>query len=244
MNFLLLMFFGFITGLIDSIVGGGGLISLPFLSWYIAPGPIAIGTNKIVGTVGALVALVVYTKKGHLQIKEGILFCIICALGSFTGSSAAPYFPIQYFKILLILMCPVILFIIYKKDNIFSDENRNHKMPKILFYMAAFGSGFYDGFFGPGGGTFMFLSLFFGTSMPVLSAIAISKLANTFSASTALVTYAHNHLVHFKEGLLMAFGMALGAFLGANFATKVGHKILRPTLTVVVLLLMLNLIYR
>jgi uncharacterized membrane protein YfcA len=239
----LLIFFGFITGLIDSVVGGGGLISLPFLSWAIAPGPEAIGTNKIVGTVGALIALIVYARKGHLLIRAGLSFCIICAIGSFCGSSLAPFVPKDYFKYIIVIICPIILYIVWNKDKFFSDRNREHNYHWSIFFISAFLSGFYDGFFGPGGGTFMFLSLYLGTGFPLLTSIAISKLANTFSAFTALLTYAHNGYVHWYKGLIMASGMAIGSYLGATYNTKVDAKIVRPALTIVVILLITKLFF-
>lgn len=243
MNPILLSFFGLITGLIDSVVGGGGLISLPVLSLAIAPGAPAIGTNKIVGAVGSLIALIVYTRKGHLLFKTGIMFCLVCAFGSFCGSSVVPYVSKDFFKWLIIVMCPVILYIVFHPEIFFSERELKTKPHFILFFLSAFASGFYDGFFGPGGGTFMFLSLYFGTGLPILNAIAISKLANTFSASTALITYAHNGFVHWREGFFMAIGMVIGSYIGASYASKNSTKIIRPMLAVVVTMLMIKLIF-
>lgn len=243
MNHYVLAFMGVLTGLIDSVVGGGGLISLPTLSIAIAPGAEAIGTNKIVGVVGAGMALFVYARKGHLRLKEGLLFCLVCALGSFLGSSSAPYVSKDFFQYLLIFICPFILWIVWNKEKFFK-ERENFIKPNIgIFLTSALLSGFYDGFFGPGGGTFMFLSLFLGTGFPLLSAIAISKLANTFSAGTALFTFSMNGYVHWKEGFVMATGMALGSYLGASYASKFAIKIVRPMLVLIVILLMTKLLW-
>jgi uncharacterized membrane protein YfcA len=110
MDNYLLTLMGFLTGLIDSVVGGGGLISLPALSIVLGPGAHAIGTNKIVGVTGAAVALYVYARKGHLLWREGLAFCLICACGSFVGSTIGPMIlSKEYVRYLLIIMCPVIL---------------------------------------------------------------------------------------------------------------------------------------
>lgn len=241
-NYLLTLM-GFLTGLIDSVVGGGGLISLPTLSIAIAPGAPAIATNKIVGTVGAAIALMVYARRGHLKWKEGLAFCLVCAAGSFLGSSLAPHMSKEFFRYLMIFMCPILLWIVFNRERFFKErENFVKPHPGVFFFSAIF-SGFYDGFFGPGGGTFMFLSLFLGTGYPMLTAIAISKLANTFSASTALITYSINGLVHWKEGLVMAIGMAFGSYIGASYASKAAGKIVRPMLIFIVVLLMIKLIW-
>lgn len=238
-----LFFFGLITGAIDSVVGGGGLISLPVLSIAISPGAHAIGTNKIIGTVGALTALLVYARNGHLRIAEGFIFCFFCALGSYAGSMSTPHIPKDFFRYMLLFMCPVIIYIVWNKEKFFSQKENFKKSSKAVLIISALASGFYDGFFGPGGGTFMFLSLFLTTGLPLLPAIAISKLANTFSAGTALVTYSINGFVHWKEGSMMATGMALGSFVGASYANKNAIKIVRPMLILIVMLLMIKLIF-
>lgn len=243
MNHLLLSILGFLTGLIDSIVGGGGLISLPSLSIALAPGAPAIATNKIVGSTGALIALLVYAKNGHLKWKEGLAFCIVCSLGSLAGSTSAPFVSQNFFRYLLLIMCPVLLFIIWNRDAFFQEKENFVRPHFLVFFLCAFASGFYDGFFGPGGGTFMFLSLFLGTGFPLLTSIAISKMANTFSASTALINYSFQGYVHWKEGLIMSSGMVIGSFIGASYATKNSTKIIRPMLTLVVSLLMIKLIW-
>ncbi len=236
------IFIGFLTGLVDSVVGGGGLISLPFLSSQLGAGAYAIGTNKILGTTGALAALIIYTRKGHLLFKEGLLFCLFCAVGSFLGSKATPFIPAIFFKYFMMAMCPVILYIIWNNEK-FTSENQLAKKHSIyLIFLAGILSGFYDGFFGPGGGTFMFLSIFFLANFPLLTSIAISKMANTFSAGTALVTYATSGFVNWKLGLIMAIGMLFGSFIGASYTTKNSKKVIKPVLIIVVVLLFINLL--
>lgn len=243
MEKLIVALMGFLTGLIDSVVGGGGLISLPTLSIVISPGADAIGTNKIVGVTGALIALIVYTRNGHLRWKDGIAFCLFCSAGSFLGSSAAPLVDKTFFRYLMLVMCPVILWIVWNKEKFFKQPDNFKKPHYIVFFIWGICSGFYDGFFGPGGGTFMFLSLFIGTGLPLLPAIAISKLANTFSAGTALITYSLNGYVHWTIGLVMAIGMAIGSYVGASYASRAAEKIVRPMLIFIVCLLMVKLIW-
>ena len=151
MDNYLLTLMGFLTGLIDSVVGGGGLISLPTLSIALTPGPHAIGTNKIVGTVAASIALFVYTKKGHMKWRDGLSFCVVCMIGSFMGSSLAPYVSKEFFRYLMIFMCPIILWIVYNKEVFFKEREVFIKPHPVVFLLSAVLSGFYDGIFGPGG---------------------------------------------------------------------------------------------
>jgi uncharacterized protein len=234
---------GLLAGFIDSIAGGGGLITLPAFALLLGPGAQAIGTNKIGATVAALTALLVYRKAGHFNLKVSLLFTVFVVFGSFMGSRLSPSVPPEAFKFLLLTTCPLILWIVYRKDFWVSrDKSHEPKLtPQHLVASAGLICGFYDGIWGPGGGTFMFLSLLFVARLPLVTAMAASKLANTASGATSLASYASQGLVHWKEGLLLSVGIGIGAYLGARFATRVGSPIVRPILLVVVTLLLLRI---
>ncbi len=243
---LLLTITGFIAGCIDSIAGGGGLITLPVLTSVLEPGAHAIGTNKIVGTSGALIAFFVYLRKHPLHLKKGFAFLVAIGLGSFLGSLCTPLIPKIYFRYILIGACPLVLWFLWNKK-IFLQEAQEHgkrltrKALGILFITGC-AVGFYDGFFGPGGGTFMLLGLLWAAKLPLFEALLLSKLANAVSAGVALVSYGVQGYVHPREGILMASGMIVGSFLGARFATHRAERIVRPVLAgVVILLLMIQL---
>src|SRR5947209_5901322 len=104
-DLLLLLGAGLLAGFIDSIAGGGGLVTLPTLILIVGPGAQAIGTNKIVGSVAALVALGVYARAGHLQWKRSAAFAFWIGVGSFCGSRVSPLIPPEFFKWLLLVTC-------------------------------------------------------------------------------------------------------------------------------------------
>ncbi len=243
MNDFLLGLAGLIAGSIDSIAGGGGLITLPVLAWAIEPGAHAIGTNKIVGTSGALIAFLVYLRKHPLNLKKGAVFLTAIGLGSFLGSLFSPLVPKIYFRYLLISVCPIVLWMIFNKK-VFLQEAKDHgshisKKAMGILFSTGLGVGFYDGFFGPGGGTFMLLGLLWAAKLSLFEALLLSKLANTISAGVSLVSYGVQGYVHPSEGLVMAAGMVVGGFLGARFASNRAEKVVRPVLAGVVTLLLL-----
>lgn len=253
MHPILLALAGAAAGFIDSIAGGGGLITLPTLSLAVGPGADAIGTNKIVGTTGALVALLVYLRGGHMQWGKSFAFTACVGLGSALGSLMGRHIPPHVFPWLLAVSCPVILWIVWKKDLWIAKEIDEGKAkmsgrarllqladPKIFFTGVAVG--FYDGVWGPGGGTFMFLGLLFVARLPILTALAAAKFANTVSAAVALTSYAAGGYVHWIPGTCVAVGMALGAFFGARLASRSTANIIRPILAVVVMLLLIRLL--
>jgi len=235
---LLLVFAGLVAGSIDSIAGGGGLITLPVLSTLLEAGPHAIGTNKIVGFTGALMAFVVYLKKNPLHLKRGFSFVLSVGAGAVLGSLVSPFLPKIYFRYLLIAACPLVLWVVWNRQ-MFIQEVKDHARRRLgVLVSVGCAVGFYDGFFGPGGGTFMLLGLLWGVRLPLFEALLFSKLANTLSAGASLVSYGIQGFVHPRFGIIMAIGMSAGSYMGARLASKRAEKVVRPVLVLVVLLLL------
>jgi len=235
---LLLIFAGLVAGTIDSIAGGGGLITLPVLSSVLEAGPDAIGTNKIVGTTGALIAFLVYLRKQPLNLKKGLSFVSAVGVGALLGSLCSPLVPKIYFRYFLVAACPLVLWVIWNKQ-VFMSELKGHpaRSPWVLV-LAGIAVGFYDGFFGPGGGTFMLIGLIWGVRLPLFEALMLSKLANTLSAGVSLVSYGLQGFVHPRFGIIMAVGMVAGGYMGARLASKKAETIVQPVLVLVVSILM------
>jgi len=238
---LLLIGFGFLAGYIDSIAGGGGLVTLPVLLWVLRDGPEAVGTNKVVGLTAAFVALLVYARKGHFVLAQSLWFSLATGAGAVLGSFITPYLPDFLFRWFLVVLTPVVLFILWQKD-FWKPRVQRKKASPFLVMGLGFLAGLYDGMWGPGGGTLMFLSLFLVAKLPLLQAIASTKLANTFSAGFSLVSFSWRGFVHWPEGLTLAAGIGAGAFLGAHHADKRSAQIVRPILAVVTVLLILKVI--
>lgn len=232
---------GLAAGIIDAIAGGGGLITLPVWAFYLGPGAIAVGTNKIVGTLASLTALLVYARKTTIPWKKAAIYLASIAFGSFLGSRAGPLLPKQYFYYLMIFICPLILALIWKRDALL-DERKPRTHGLFGFVLGGILCGFYDGFFGPGGGTFMFLALLFLTNLTLFESLAVSKLANTISASVALVSYYQQGYVRVPEGICMGLGISAGAFLGAHLASKRAINIVRPVLLFIITLIFIRVL--
>jgi len=232
---------GLLAGFIDSIAGGGGLITLPYLTLELINPANAVGTNKIVGALGALMAFIIYQRTHRVNWREGIGFCVVIGLGSFCGSRITPYIPPKYFVWGLLAMSPLILAVVLNKDLFLKVRTKGERM-SIATYITAFFVGMYDGGFGPGGGTFMLLALLLVGKLPLIQALTLSKLANTFSASTALISFAQGGYVHWGLGCLVGAAMTLGAYIGSKSTVKHTVKIVRPVMVIVVVLLIATLI--
>ncbi|MCC7442446.1 MAG: TSUP family transporter [Bdellovibrionales bacterium] len=241
---LALFFTGGAAGFIDSIAGGGGLITLPALSIALEPGVTAIATNKINGAVAAGVAMAVYFMNRSPGWRKGIPYALAVGAGSILGSLCTPLVPREWLRVFMILALPPLLMMVWNKDRWvkFAQSHPPEGRLKKRFWAAATLVGFYDGAFGPGGGTFMLLVPVAIGGFPLALALLVSKMANTASASFSLVSYAAQGHVHWAQGAVMASGMAIGAFGGARLATKHAARMVRPALLVALLLLMVKLI--
>lgn len=239
----LLLGAGLLAGFIDAIAGGGGLIALPAISLVVGPGLDAIGSNKVASLSAAAIAFAVYLWRGHVKWKSGLLFAATVGVGSLLGSLFARLEPVGLFPWLLAITCPIILYFVWQKDLWAAREvDSSADVSMLAVVLAGIACGFYDGAWGPGGGTFMFLALLVFAKMPLLASLAASKLANTFSATVGLATYGAGGYVHWHEGIVLASGMLTGAFFGSNLASTRASRIVRPMLLVVVLLLVVKVI--
>ena len=242
-NTLLLVIAAFIAGIIDSIAGGGGLITVPSFVLVLGPGVQAIATNKVAGVASTGIALLVYMKNGHVKLKGQIRFAILVGIGAWLGSLLAPLFPPVTFKYFLFVICPLILWVVWKKD-LWTKERPVEPAAQWRLWIAGFFCGLYDGIAGPGGGTLMFLSLLFFGRMPLLTAMGTAKVANLSSASLALVSYSIQGLVNWKSGIVAGVAIGIGAVIGAEFGNRKAVPAVRIALSVVVTLLLLKLAFQ
>ena len=239
---LFLIAVGLAAGFIDSIAGGGGLIALPAMSLIVGPGVGAIGSNKIASLAAAGIAFAVYLRKGHVDWKSSIVFTACVGAGAFFGSVTAQFIPAEVFPWLLAVTCPLILYLVLKRDLWTARALHPGDASIVAVSLSGLVVGFYDGVWGPGGGTLMFLGLLFFARLPLLTALAASKLANTVAAIVGLSTYAAAGHVHYHQGSMLAVGMLVGGFFGANLASTQASRVVRPALVVIVVLLAVRVI--
>lgn len=240
-NELIVAALAFLGGFIDSIAGGGGLITMPMWTLVLGPGAHVVATNKVGALTAATTALAIYARHHKLPWREGLAFLLAIMAGSAMGSRLTALFDTRVFAWMLLGICPLVLWMVWSRDKLFAERPPSPPQPS-RFILAGFLVGVYDGFFGPGGGTFMLLALLSFTQMPLMQALALSKLANALSAGTSLVSFASQSLVLWRWGILGAVFITVGSFFGARMASRQAAKVLRPTLSIVVLLLMAKLL--
>ncbi|PHS79050.1 MAG: hypothetical protein COB59_03970 [Rhodospirillaceae bacterium] len=239
----LLFVAGLIGGFVDSIAGGGGLISVPALLAAGIPPVAALATNKAQAMFGSFTAMRSYAKKGHVNLGDMKLAIAFTAVGAIFGTFLAQRMPPD-------LLMQVIPFLLIAAALYFSfgpkigHVDRHHKMEKTPFY-AIFGLflGFYDGFFGPGTGSFWTLAFVAVLGFNMLKATAHTKVVNFTSNFTSFLFFAFSGHVLWVPAAAMALGQLIGARLGANLAMKHGTNLIRPLLVTVSLIITTKLIY-
>lgn len=224
-----LVFFGFMASFIDSVVGGGGLISIPALMWTGLPPVTVLGTNKAAAVMGALTSFVAFVKSGKVDMWLIKRLFPLSLIGSGLGVLAVRLVPPDILRPLVVIMLvAVLLYSVLKKD--WGRENHYAGMSArllVLSCLVAFLFGFYDGFFGPGTGSFL-LFAFLMAGFDFLGAAANARALNFASNIAAAVLFTYFGLVDFSYAIPMGLAMIAGAWCGARMALSKGTGYVRP----------------
>ncbi|WP_188067237.1 sulfite exporter TauE/SafE family protein [Brevibacillus brevis] len=242
---VLLAVFGFVAAFIDSTVGGGGLISLPALLGLGMPPYLALGTNKLAGTISSATSSYTFIKNGKFDKKLMLILFPVSLIGAFFGAKTVLFVPQEFLKVLVVIMMALIF--VYTLFNKRFGQDSNYKgLTKFTLGIGipfTFLIGFYDGFFGPGTGSFFvfLMVLLFGYDFVI--AAGNGRILNLASNISALFVFTMEGKVVFMTGLIMGIAMLLGANLGAKMAIKTGVRYVRPLFLVVSITLIVKMVY-
>ncbi|WP_232697782.1 TSUP family transporter [Brevibacillus daliensis] len=242
---ILLASFGFLAAFIDSCVGGGGLISLPALLGLGIPPHLALGTNKLAGTISSLTSSITFMRMGKYDKKLMLVLVPFSFIGAWIGALTVLDVPQQFLHTLVIIMMGIIfIYTLLNKRFGFEAKFKGYTTFTISWgILFAFMIGFYDGFFGPGTGSFFvfLMVLLFGYDFVI--GAGNGRILNLASNIAALAVFIWHGKVIFSTGLIMGAAMIVGATLGANMAVKTGVKYVRPLFLLVSLSLITKMVY-
>ncbi|NMB98680.1 MAG: TSUP family transporter [Thermoanaerobaculaceae bacterium] len=237
----ILFFGGLLAGTMDTIAGGGGIITVPLLFSFPITSLQVFGTNKFQSTFGSFSATFNFFIKGKYKIKLliGVFFT---AIGSFFGAYCVGIVPSDILrKIVPFMLYSIAIFLYFYKN--YGIEKKEVKMNENLFYLLfGLSIGFYDGFFGPGTGTFWAILFVHFLGMDLREATINTKLMNFTSNIIPLMFFLSKGSVLFLPGIAMASGQFLGGFIGAKIVLKKGAKIIKPILIFIAIVLATKLI--
>lgn len=238
----LLMLVAFVAGIIDGIAGGGGMLNLPALMLAGLDPVSAVATNKLQGTFGVASATRSFARAGLIDFRAMKPAVIAALIGSMLGAVGAQVIPSHYLRLIVpFLLIALALFVATSRK--LSDAEAHQRLPMATFATAfAAPIGFYDGFFGPGGGTFYFIALVTLIGQGVTRAAGNAKLLNNASNVGALALYAVSGVVWWGVGITLGFASYAGAHVGAKLAMKKGAQLIKPLVVIVSLALAIRLL--
>jgi cupin 2 domain-containing protein len=234
----------FLSGFIDAVAGGGGLISVPALIMTGMPLINVFATNKLQSTFGTAFATYKYYKNGLINLDtvwRGLLFGLI---GAVIGALSINYIDNSFMqKIVPFLLLFIFIFNLFNKK--IGLEPSVNKINEIKFF-AIFGFilGFYDAFFGPATGNFWIIAIVYLLGYTYLQASGYAKMLNLKSNLFALIIFLILGKVNFHYGLIMLFGSVVGGNIGARFVIRYGSAFIRPFFLIVVMINLLVLFYQ
>ena len=236
----------FLGGLIDAVAGGGGLITLPAYLIAGLPAHLASGTNKCGNAFGTFLSTGRFLKRGDVHMSSALAGAAGALVGAWVGARLNLIMPEQMLYYIMLAVVPVMaLFLLFKRD--FGQEDRSGELSRGQLMAMAVGIGLviggYDGFFGPGAGTFLMLAFTGLCRFDLLTASGNTKVANSASNLASLVTFAIAGKVMWAVGIPAALCGIAGNYVGSGLALKGGAKVIRPMFFVVLLLLLIRLIY-
>lgn len=239
-QFILLFVVGLVAGFIDAVAGGGGLICIPALLAVGVPPHAALATNKLQGSFGTLSASINFIKKGYIKFSDIYLGIIFTLIGAILGTTIVLFIDAKFLNYIMpVLLLGIFLYTLFSPT--MGEKDRDARMSKNAFYVV-FGLflGFYDGFFGPGTGSFWVFALVALLGLNMKQAVANTKVMNFTSNIVSLAVFIVGGHILWMVGFVMAAGQIIGGYLGANlvitkdikyikwiFLTVVGATILK-----------------
>ena len=235
----------FLAGFADSIAGGGSTISVPSALLAGIPIHTAYGTNKLAMSLGTLTSVIQYGRKGKICWFTALFAAAGALAGSPLGALLAMHLSEKYLSYCLMVLLPAAaLFLSLNKGFGQTPKHRDLSRLQQAVYalLIGLGVGAYDGFFGPGAGTFYIILFCTVLGTDLVQASGNAKVVNLASNTGALVTYILGGKVWFAAGLPMAVCAIAGNFLGSRLAIKNGARFIRPIMAVMILLILVKLI--
>ena len=221
-----------LTGFIDPIAGGGGMIMMPALLFAGVPPLHALGTNKLQSVFGTCVAMTNYARAGLIEWRRNLPSVILVFAGAAAGCIVVQRIDTRLLNLIIpALLVAVALYVLVSPR--MTDRDAQQRVSSAGFAPIGGAIGFYDGFFGPGTGTFFTASLVGLRGYGLTKATALTKLLNFTSNVASVLLFALGGKMLWLLGLSMAAGAMLGGWLGSHTALKFGARLIRPLLVAI-----------
>lgn len=233
---------GLLAGFVDSIAGGGGIITVPALLAAGLPPHLALGTNKLQSTFGSCTAMLHYRSGGLVSLRETTVGIVYTFLGAAAGTIAIQRVsPGMLRHVIPALLLVIFVYMLFSPR--VGSESRRARLAAPAFYLVfGLAIGFYDGFFGPGTGSFWAIAFASMLGLDLRRATAHTKVMNFVSNASALVFFALGGNVLLLPGLAMGAGQVVGALAGSRLVMVRGVRFVRVFFLIVVAVTLARLV--
>lgn len=236
----------FLTGFVDSVAGGGGLISLPAYLFVGIPMHLASGTNKVVNGVGTAVAAWRYFREGKVDLKASVWSAAGALAGAAAGARLALWCPEQVLQAAVLVALPLVAVVLAVKKDFGKTpvpRSRTKRQERLLSLAIGLAIGLYDGLIGPGTGTFLAMAFTLVLGMDLLTATGCAKVANLASNAASAVVWILGGKVLWRLVGPAVVCSILGSLCGARYAIRGGSEKIRGMIFVVLGLLFVKMIW-
>ena len=238
----------FLAGFVDSIAGGGGRISLPAYVLAGLPPHLALGTNKFSSTCGTTISTVRFALNGVIRPRLALICVAGAILGSSIGSRLALLVAEGVIAKLMLVILPVVAFYVLRNKKLTqkpgdTEPEPDHTVPwKCAVTSLLIGA--YDGFYGPGTGTFLLLILTGWCKLGLRTAAGLTKASNLSSNIAALATFLLTGNVYFPLALAGAAANICGNYVGSGMVLKDAGRVVKPIIILVLVLLFAKILWQ
>lgn len=235
----------FFAGIVDSVTGGGGLITIPVMLAVGLPVHYITGTNQCSSWIGTCVAAYKYVRSGNIHLKSAIITLPFAVAGSYIGARLNLMVPDYYLKIFMLVTVPFIAVFVFANKELGEYERVDEKSTLyVVIWSAIIGVvlGGYQGFYGPGAGMFFMLPYAALLKLNLVKATGNTRFVIAVASITSVFTYVLSNAVILNLAIVATVFNIAGSYLGASLAIKNGAKIIRPIMFCVVALLIVKLV--
>ncbi len=233
---------GLVAGWIDSIAGGGGLVTIPVLLGFGLSPQVALGTNKFQASFGSFTAAAHYVREDVVELPDARVGIVWTLAGSAAGTLAVQQVRADFLNLLIPALLIAIALYMFFIPVPGEHEGRARLGKGSFYFLFGFPLGFYDGFFGPGVGSFWAFALMAGLGFSLTRATGYTKVMNFTSNIVSFILFLLGGFVLVLPGVVMAAGQIIGARIGSGMVVKRGARFIRPIFIAVVILTTLKLL--
>jgi len=240
---IILFAVGIVAGTIDTIAGGGGLLTIPALLWAGLPPANALATNKLQSVFGTFTASLYFVRKKVVNLSQMKLMIFFAFIGSTLGAYLLTQIDASILeKVIPFLLMIIGIYFLFSKD---IGNIEKHKLISTMIFSstAVMIISFYDGFFGPGTGSFFTIAFIYLLGYNISTATAQTKILNFTTNFASVLFFAFAGKLYILIGVIMGIGQIFGALLGAKLVMLKGQKIIRPLIVIISFTISIKLLF-